>query len=124
MAPRGPRAQAARHRGPLVQSGRRRDGDVYRQSDGSYQSFAGYGQYEITAETWGYGYDRVQTAQGATPDDALLSVRDGGAMRSFSVSREGDTIVLLAGDDRREHDEQFFTFMPGGSVLRKYRKVE
>ena len=104
-----------------------RDGVVmatfYRQSDGSYQSFAGYGRYEITAETWGYSYDRVQTAQGATPEDAVLSVRDGGAMRTFAVSREGDTIVLVAGDDRREYDERFFTFMPGGSVLRKYRKV-
>lgn len=96
----------------------------YRQSDGSYQSFAGYGRYEMTADTWGYAYDRVQTAQGTTPEDAALTVREGGAMRSFSVTREGDTVVLLAPNDRREYDERFFTFMPEGSVVRKYRKVE
>ncbi len=45
-------------------------------------------------------------------------------MRSFDLSREGDTIVLTAGDDRREYDDQFFVFMPGGTVLRKYRKVQ
>ena len=96
----------------------------HRQSDGSYQSFAGYGRYEITADTWGYAYDRVQTARGTTPEDAVLTVREGGAMRSFSVSQEGDTVVLLAEGDRREYDERFFTFMLEGAVLRKYRKVQ
>ena len=96
----------------------------YRQSGGSFQSFAGYGTYEMTAETWGYAYERIQTTQGTSPEDAVVSVRVDGAMRSFDRSREGDTIVLTVGDDRREYDDQFFVFMPGGTVLRKYRKVQ
>ena len=79
----------------------------YRQSGGSFQSFAGYGTYEITAETWGYAYERVQTTQGTSPEDAVVSARLGGAMRTFDLSREGDTVVLTAGDDRREYDDPF-----------------
>ena len=96
----------------------------YRQSGGTFQSFAGYGRYEIDADQWGYAYERVQTTEGTSPADAVVSTREGGMMRSFHLGREGDTIVLSAGDDRREYDDEFFTFMLSGSVLRKYRKVQ
>lgn len=97
--------------------------NFHRQSGGSFESFAGYGTYEIGATTWAYTYLRIQTARGNAPEDATVTVRTGLPTRSFALTQHGNTILLEAPDDRREYDAETFTFAPGGRVLRKYRKV-
>ena len=95
----------------------------HRQSHGSFESFAGYGTYAMDASTWSYGYTRIERARGTSQADAVVTVEEDRPTRSYALDREGDTIVLTTGNDRREYDDRFFTYMIDGSVLRKYRKV-
>lgn len=97
--------------------------NFHRQSGGSFESFAGYGTYEITATTWAYTYLRTQTASGSSPEDAAVTVRTGAPARSFTLTRQGATVVLEAPNDHREYDAETFIYAPNGQVLRKYRKV-
>lgn len=95
----------------------------FRQSHGSFESFAGYGTYAMDDSNWSYAYDRVQTARGASPEDAVVTVRENTPRRRFTIEREGELLVLEAEGDRREYDDTFFTYLVDGEVLRRYRKV-
>jgi len=98
--------------------------NVYRTSDGSYESFSAYGRYELEGMTWSYGYERVQTAGGPSAEEATVTVRSGLQMQAFAVHREGDVLILERPNDRREYEGPVFRFMPGGTLLRQYRKTE
>jgi len=95
----------------------------HRRSHGSFESFAGYGTYEIERDRWSYRYERVETARGTSPEDAVVTVQRDLSSRSFALSRSGDTVRLEAANDVREYDDSFFTYIVNGSVLRRYRKV-
>ena len=96
----------------------------HRVSGGSFSSFAGYGEHEMDASRWSYGYERRQTASGPSPDEARVTVRNGLEMRIFKMRREGGTIILEAPNDRLKYDGGAFLYMPNGQLLRKYRKVK
>lgn len=98
--------------------------NFHRVSGRSFESFAGYGTYEMDATTWSYAYERAQTASGPSPDEARVSVRTGLEMGTFKMTREGGKIILEAPNDRREYDGGAFLYMPNGQLLRKYRKVQ
>lgn len=88
------------------------------------ESTMGYGVYEMTADTWGYRYLRMQSTSGPLDGPFKVSVTPPGQMRSFKITREGERIVLTgAGDDRREYEGPFFTFKQKGQIIRKWRRV-
>ena len=98
--------------------------NFHRNSGGSYESFSAYGRYEIDGDKWSYGYERVQTTYGRNPDDATVSVQRGLQMQSFSIRVDEGMLILERPNDRREYEGRSFRFMPDGSLLRHYRKVE
>ena len=95
----------------------------HRESPAGFESFVGYGTYEMDASNWSYTYERVQTASGPTAGEAAVTVRSGGVPRRFTIVRDGDAIVLEGTNDRREYADGYFSYMPNGRLLRKYRKV-
>jgi hypothetical protein len=94
----------------------------HRSGPRGFESFAGYGTYKMDGSTWGYRYDRVETARGSSAADAKVAISQV-TPGEFKITREGDKIVLERPNDRREYDARYFTFMPNGKTLRKYRKV-
>ncbi len=95
----------------------------HRETADGFESFVGYGTYQMDAANWSYTYERVQTASGPSPAEAAVTVRSGGEPRRFTIVREGDAIVLEGTNDRREYAGGYFSYMPNGRLLRKYRKV-
>jgi hypothetical protein len=89
------------------------------------ESSMGYGVYEITADTWSYRYSRMQTTSGPTAGPFKIGVtKPDAAMRSFKIRREAGKVILEgAGDDRREYEGPFFTFMQKGQIIRKWRRM-
>ena len=96
----------------------------HRETAAGFESFVGYGTYEMDASNWSYTYERVQTASGPSSTEAAVTVRSGGEPRRFTIVRDGDAIVLEGTNDRREYADGYFSYMPNGTLLRKYRKVE
>ena len=96
----------------------------HRETAAGFESFVGYGTYEMDASNWSYTYERIQTASGPSSGEAAVTVRSGGEPRRFTIVRDGDTIVLEGTNDRREYADGYFSYMPNGRLLRKYRKVE
>jgi hypothetical protein len=95
----------------------------HRVSDGTFQSLTNYGTYEMTATSWRYQYTRTETAAGDSPETAKTSVRTGLPAQTFTVTREGDTVVLK-GNDRREYDSREFRYFGAdGKPVRTYRRV-
>ncbi len=95
----------------------------HRDTAGGFESFVGYGTYEMDASNWSYTYERIETARGPSVGDATVNVGSG-EPRRFTIVREGDAIVLEGTNDRREYADGYFSFMPNGRLLRKYRKVD
>ena len=96
----------------------------HRESAAGFESFVGYGTYEMDASNWSYTYERVQTASGPSSGEAPVTVRSGGAPRRFTIVRDGDAVILEGTNDRREYADGYFSYMPNGRLLRKYRKVD
>ena len=96
----------------------------HRETAAGFESFVGYGTYEMDASNWSYTYERVQTASGPSSGEAAVTVRSGGEPRRFTITRDGDAIVLEGTNDRREYADGYFSYMPNGRLLRKYRKVD
>ncbi len=96
----------------------------HRETAAGFESFVGYGTYEMDASNWSYTYERVQTASGPSSGEAAVTVRSGGEPRRFTIARDGDAIVLEGTNDRREYADGYFSYMPNGRLLRKYRKVD
>jgi hypothetical protein len=92
---------------------------------GTADSNMGWGVYEMTADTWGYRYIHSQTTSGPAGGPFKVNVtKPGPEMRWFKIVREPGKVVLLgAGDDRREYEGPFFTFMQKGQTIRKWRRV-
>ena len=92
---------------------------------GTAESNMGWGVYEMTADTWGYRYLHMQTTSGPAGGPFTVNVTKPGAeMRWFKIQREPGKVVLLgAGDDRREYEGPFFTFLQKGQIIRKWRRV-
>ena len=78
----------------------------------------------MDASHWSYTYERVETASGPSAGEATVAVRSGGEPRRFTIVRDGDAIVLEGTNDRREYADGYFSYMPNGRLLRKYRKVD
>ena len=95
----------------------------HRETAGGFESFVGYGTYEMDASNWSYTYERVETASGPSSAEAAVTVRSGAEPRRFAIVRDGDAIVLEGTNDRREYADGYFSYMPNGRLLRKYRKV-
>ena len=95
----------------------------HRNSAGAFESFVGYGTYEMDASNWSYTYERIETARGPSFGEATVNVTGPGEPRRFTIVRDGDAIFLEGTDDRREYVDGYFSFMPNGALLRKYRKV-
>jgi hypothetical protein len=89
------------------------------------ESTTGYGVYEMTADTWGYRYTRTQTTSGPLGGPFKFNVaQPAQTMRSFKIRREPGKVILEgAGEDRREYEGPFFTFMQKGQITRKWRRV-
>jgi hypothetical protein len=89
------------------------------------QTTAGYGVYQITADTWSYGYTRMQTSISPAGGPATVTVTEPkGALQSFRIVRAPGKVILEgAGADRREYDGTFFTFTQKGQIVRKWRKM-
>ena len=85
----------------------------------------GYGVYEITSDTWGYRYHRMQSTSGPLGGPFKINVaKPEPAMRSFKIRREPGKVVLEgANEDRREYEGPFFTFFQKGQIIRKWRRV-
>ena len=85
----------------------------------------GYGVYEITPDTWGYRYLRMQSTSGPIGGPFKINVaKPESAMRSFKIRREPGKVVLEgANDDRREYEGPFFTFFQKGQIVRKWRRT-
>ncbi len=98
--------------------------NLHRFADGSFQQTASYGTYQMDATTWSYRYDRRLSATGISPEDATVTVTTGLEERSFTITRDGDTVFLDRPHDHREYDGRYFRFMPEGQILRVWRKVE
>ena len=96
----------------------------HRETAAGFESFVGYGTYEMDASNWSYTYERVQTASGPSSGEAAVTVRSGGEPRRFAIVRDGDAIVLEGTNDRREYADGYFSYMPNGRLLRRYRKVD
>ena len=96
----------------------------HRETAAGFESFVGYGTYEMDASHWSYTYERVQTASGPSAGEAAVAVRSGGEPRRFTIVRDGDAIVLEGTNDRREYADGYFSYMPNGRLLRKYRRVD
>ena len=96
----------------------------HRETAAGFEWFVGYGTYEMDASNWRYTYERVQTASGPSSTEAAVTVRSGGEPRRFTIVRDGDAIVLEGTNDRREYADGYFSYMPNGRLLRKYRKVD
>jgi hypothetical protein len=92
---------------------------------GTAESNMGWGVYEMTADTWGYRYIHSQTTSGPAGGPFMVNVtKPGPDMRWFKIVREPGKVVLLgAGDDRREYEGPFFTFLQKGQIIRKWRRV-
>ena len=95
----------------------------HRDTAAGFESFVGYGTYEMDASYWSYTYERVQNASGLSAGEATVTVRSGGEPRRFTIVRDGDAIVLEGTNDRREYADGYFSYMPNGRLLRKYRTV-
>jgi hypothetical protein len=97
---------------------------VYSRHD-SRLTTAGYGTYRMTADTWSYGYTRMHTSTApANGAPTVTMTEPKGELRSFKVVRAPGKVILEgAGDDRREYDGTFFTFMQKGQIVRKWRRV-
>jgi hypothetical protein len=89
------------------------------------QTTAGYGVYRITADTWSYGYTRMQRSIAPAGGQATVTVTEpDGAPRSFRIVRAPGKVILEgAGGDRREYDGTFFTLTQNGQIVRKWRKI-
>ncbi len=88
------------------------------------ESTMGYGVYEMTADTWGYRYTHMQTTSGPIGGPFKVGVTKPGPMRTFKIRREPGKVILEgAGEDRREYEGPFFTFMQKGQIIRKWRRV-
>lgn len=89
------------------------------------QTTAGYGSYNITADTWSYGYTRMLTTTspaGGPPTVTMTEPK--GELRSFKIVRmPGKVILEGAAGDRREYDGTFFTFTQKGQIVRRWRKI-
>ena len=85
----------------------------------------GYGVYEITSDTWGYRYHRMQSTSGPLGGPLKINVaKPEPTMRSFKIRREPGKVVLEgANDDRREYEGPFFTFLQKGQIIRKWRRT-
>jgi hypothetical protein len=92
---------------------------------GTAESNMGWGVYEMTADTWGYRYLHMQTTSGPAAGPFTVNVtKPATEMRWFKIQREPGKVVLLgAGDDRREYEGPFFTFIQKGQIIRKWRRV-
>ena len=66
----------------------------HRETAGGFESFVGYGTYEMDASYWSYTYERVETASGPSSGDAAVAVRSGGEPRRFTIVRDGDAYVI------------------------------
>jgi hypothetical protein len=97
---------------------------VYSRHD-SGETFAGYGNYKITADTWSYGYTRRHTSNAPAGKPPTVAMAEpGGEMRPFKISRAPGKVILEgAGNDRREYDGTFFTLMLNGQIVRKWRRI-
>ena len=71
----------------------------HRDTTGGFESFVGYGTYEMDASHWSYTYERVETASGPSAGEAAVAVRSGGEPRRFTIARDGDAIVLEGTND-------------------------
>lgn len=89
------------------------------------QTTAGYGVYRITADTWSYGYTRMQTSTSPAGGPATVTLTEPkGALQSFKIVRAPGMVILEgAGADQREYDGTFFTFRQKGQIVRKWRKI-
>jgi hypothetical protein len=85
----------------------------------------GYGIYEITADTWGYRYLRMQSTSGPLGGPFKINVaKPEPALRSFKIRREPGKVVLEGvNEDRREYEGPFFTFFQKGQIIRKWRRT-
>ena len=69
----------------------------HRDSAAGFESFVGYGTYEIDASSWSYTYERVQTASGPSSGEAAVAVRSG---ESRGGSGSSATATLLFSRER------------------------
>ena len=125
---------ARRRRGAPPAAGRRADGPnhdgvvvatFHRESAAGFESFVGYGTYGMDASNWSYTYERVQTASGPTAGEAAVTVRTGGEPRRFTIVRDGGR-HRSRGErtTAASYADGYFSYMPNGRLLRKYRKVD
>ena len=79
----------------------------------------------MTADTWRDRYLRMQTTSGPIEGPFKVGISGPAAeMRSFMIRREPGKVVLEGvGEDRREYEGPFFTFMQKGQITRKWRRV-
>ena len=88
------------------------------------QSSAGFGVYQMTTDTWSYGYTRMQTTVAPPNGSPTVNVTEPKQMQSFKIIRvPGKVILEGAAGDRREYDNTFFTFTQKGQIVRRWRKV-
>jgi hypothetical protein len=91
---------------------------------GTADSNMGWGVYEMTADTWGYRYLHMQNTSGPIGGPFKVNLTQPAPMRWFKIRREPGKVVLEgAGDDRREYEGPFFTFMQKGQIIRKWRRI-
>jgi hypothetical protein len=84
---------------------------------------ANYGVYEITADTWSYRYTQRTTPQRDGPPRVAIQ-EPPAEMRPFKITRAPGKVILEgAGEDRREYEGPYFTFMQGGRIVRKWKRV-
>ena len=97
---------------------------IYTRRD-TNQTMAGYGTYQMTANSWSYGYIRTQNSTAPPGGTPTVTVNEpNGAMQSFKILREPGKVILEgAAGDRREYDNTFFTFTQKGQIIRKWRKI-
>ena len=100
----------------------------HRNGPKNFESTAAYGEYQITADEWIYGYERSEDTLGPTAAEAKMSVRvtKPVPMQTWKIVRRGPIVILEREKGLRwEFDGPDFTlFSPNGQVLRKYRKVQ
>lgn len=91
---------------------------------GGVEATAGYGVYEMNADTWSYRYDHMETTTRSTEGPAKVRVSPPRDMRSFRLTRAPGKVVLEgAGGDTREYEGPFFSFKQNGQIVRKWRRM-
>ena len=89
------------------------------------ETSTGYGVYRLDANTWRYGYTRMQRTTGPLDGPVSFSVAPPATeLRSFTIRRgPGGKVTLEGGDAQHEYEGPFFTLRQKGQIVRKWRRV-